>query len=345
MIYWNELELNKNNGNSMNIKTKNALLAIACAIFMSLCPLLTVSAEDCDEACCEWGNYSRVFVGPFGSSIRIQPKFKGDKRCRKNKRSRDHQWQDHKDRNGSLHGSVWGIYGGYEFKKPLNIYAGLIGDWGCGSLNQREHHRRRRDHQDGHLDGQHSNRDHHKNHRHHRFHTGKIEARLGYSFNLGWDCEHEWEFTPYTGFGFKYINHDHSSFLRRSFLDFRFKDSRVRFGSYYVPVGFLSKYTFNDWLIIGFNFEWMPQVDSTVKFKRRSHLLELENESNFEIELPLSMQLGCENEFGVSLIPFWKYIKTGRSKGDNHSESWGRLHSPELRYTLWGAKLIGEYNF
>jgi Outer membrane protein beta-barrel domain len=331
MIYWNLIELNKNNGVFMK-KTKNALFAIACAMLVSLSP--AASAEECRDPCCEWGNYSSAFIGPFGNSVRIRRGSDGDhrgsgERGRRNKRR-------------SATGSLWGVYGGYEYKKPCGIYAGLIGYWGGGSISgHRDRHDRR--------DGSGSGRRRHHDRRSSDYQDGQIEARLGYSFNLGWDCENEWQVTPYVGFG--YTNLRFKRFGQNQDQDGSGSGSgrnrnHLSVREYYVPVGFLSKYVYNDTFTIGLNFKWMPQVDSTLKPRSRGRsgiLFDLSNKSNFNVELPICMTLGCENEFGVSFVPFWNYIQIGKSRrfcvGSN------RVRSPDLQITYWGARILGEYKF
>jgi hypothetical protein len=154
---------------------------------------------------------------------------------------------------------------------------------------------------------------------------GDAEGRFGYNYT-GLQSK-DLTVTPYIGFGFHYSDEK---------LDSIVQHDRYFYFVYYMPVGLILDWAFADWFHWQFHFQWRPDIDPTVKQRGMSKIRYVMNkkENQFFVEMPFSFRTGEKRVWDLSVVPFWKLTKHGRS-----------LVSPDIRYTFWGLSFLAGYHF
>lgn len=215
------------------------------------------------------------------------------------------------DQRQTLKGSLWGIAGGYDYLPPNWIYLGLNAEWTMGKISGPSTRRR-------------------------WVHDAEVEDRIGFSFNFAIRCKHAFQITPYSGYGFSYIVHSNAGHEEEAL--------KLKYRMSYVPLGLRVHYVFSDKYSVAVDVKWMPQVDSTVKIININGIRwELKNRSGGQVEIPMAVKFGCNNNWGVRLTPFLRKVEWGHSTNSKVCKF--KLYIPEQREILWGAKLVAEYVF
>lgn len=218
-------------------------------------------------------------------------------------------------RDIKLNGTLWGVSYGYVYDEPCGIYANFDGLYDTGRIC---HRRIRR-----------------------QIHEQEYEGRLGWNFMTDWFCCGDFEVTPYVGLGFRYNTHSRNNKRERENELF----PKVRFRTWYVPVGVLFDYCYNECFNIGLNLEWMPQINSDLQADLIHGVrFVLKDKYGYKVELPLTYN--WDECWSFSVVPYYKYVKEGRSSTtftDNPLLPGVRF--PEERYSYWGGKFLGEFVF
>lgn len=154
---------------------------------------------------------------------------------------------------------------------------------------------------------------------------GDAEGRFGYNY-AGLQSK-DLIVTPYIGFGFHYSNEHLQSIIQ---------DDHFNYFVYYIPVGLILDWAFADWFHWQFHFQWRPDIDPTVEVKGTSKIrFEINKKENqFQVEMPFSFRTGSKRIWDLSVVPFWRLTKHGRS-----------MASPDVRYTFWGLNCTVGYHF
>lgn len=152
------------------------------------------------------------------------------------------------------------------------------------------------------------------------------KARIGFSYSALQGKE--LRATPYIGLGFCFFHERVSSVDEDYFTVF-------------LPVGFLLSYSAADWAYLGFELEWFPDLDTTLDSGDVEDKLRyvLSRESD-QLQVRLPMQFLLSDYFSISVIPFWKQIKTAKLQLSN-----GTLIQPDQRRIYWGSHLHFSYLF
>ena len=208
----------------------------------------------------------------------------------------------------STNGSLGGLYALYEYRPANRFYGALSFSWREGSLHG-------------------GNMKRHIN-------EYDVQERLGYTLS---SCDDSMRITLFSGFGYRYLGQN----VNESGSSVQFNYSQI-----YIPVGFLSEVQFNDSYTVGLNFQWMPQVFSTVAIRplAGSRWDLNEEAANFLVELPLTIDLiDCWSNLSVTFVPFVEWWKDGRTSAS--STSGISLNVPSNSYVYGGAKLSLSYTF
>lgn len=220
----------------------------------------------------------------------------------------DYTYANIKIQGDSFRGSLGGVQGSYEYKPWNNIYAGLRLAWKAGRTGGSGDHRCLT-----YVDAQ---------------------ERIGYTYSS--PCNN-WQITPFTGLGYRFLGHK----LEQSGSP----SIKFDYNEFYVPVGFLTDYSFNSCWSLGLNFTWMPQIYPTVEIiplKGARWILQ-SSLSNFLVELPLTFSLtecGC---YSIIFKPFYEHWKDGRSTAKTFTGN--SLGLPANSYNFWGTELNFAFSF
>lgn len=199
-----------------------------------------------------------------------------------------------------LNGTLWGFYGGIEYDDCSGLWATFDALWSTGRITGRGSRR--------------------------VIHEQEFEEKLGWNFFTECGFFAGLEITPFAGLGYRNVVQNHSE---------KSSSLKLRYRIFYIPIGFLLNWNYNECLSLGFTFKYTPQVDSTIQIsKNRGSRIRLKTKQGFNVELPMTYHF--DDCFSLSVIPFWKYVKDGSS---NH------LIIPAQIYNYWGSKLIAAYNF
>lgn len=157
------------------------------------------------------------------------------------------------------------------------------------------------------------------------------EIRFGYTYQALQGCQ--FVVTPYAGFGFNYIRQKVET-----------SDPSYKYFQYYLPIGLLLDWHPRAWITIEFNFEWRPALDTTVMVSTLPGArFSLRNKnSQFFIEMPFTFHLGCNRQWDISLVPFWKRKKDGASRIHPAGVPLGL---PKQAYTYSGGEFEVAYRF
>lgn len=117
------------------------------------------------------------------------------------------------------------------------------------------------------------------------------------------------------------------------------------YNEFYIPVGFSFRGRLNCVVSLGLNFQWMPQVYSTLAI----HPLKgarwcLNNKyANFRAELPLTMCASQKHHISVVLQPFFEYWREGHTSA--RTQLGTSLHVPGNTYLFAGVELNLAHSF
>lgn len=207
-----------------------------------------------------------------------------------------------------LDGPMGGGFVAYDYKKLNHLYVSMRGFYGLGRIENGVQ----------------------------RFiHEWDAQSRFGYNYVALQGAKLIATF--YSGFGFNYKIHSRSSGNGTSSI-------KLKYFKYYIPVGLLFDLKVVDFFHFLFDFTWIPDIDPTAKIGGVSNTrFELKHKQNFRVQTPLVFLLGDDRQWEISLIPFWRRDKDGRSKASNVSTVSVRL--PEQVYSYWGGQFIVGYRF
>lgn len=205
------------------------------------------------------------------------------------------------DQNVDLDGGQGGFQVGYEYKKLDGLYTNLKVEWNLGSLSG---------------DGAQSR----------MIHDETAEARFGYNYTALQGDSLIASF--YSGFGFNY----------KSLWKSAGPPNHMSYYNYYVPVGLMLEYLVDELIHVGFDFTWMPQVDSTVKISSiDGSRWVLHNKSGFSAELPLIFNFDSDCCcWDIRIVPFWKRLQDGSSIIQAQSINLGL---PSQVWIYWGGRV------
>lgn len=160
-----------------------------------------------------------------------------------------------------------------------------------------------------------------------------IQERLGYTWG---SCRKERLFSLFSGFGY-----------RRNAERVTHFGHTVRFyyNEFYIPVGFLFTGRLNSVVSLGLNFQWMPQVFSTVLIRPlRGARWCLNNKiGNYKVELPLTIHAARNSNILIVINPFFEYWRDGHTSAKTQLGTSLRL--PGNTYLFAGVELNLGYLF
>jgi hypothetical protein len=209
----------------------------------------------------------------------------------------------------TFHGNLWGIVGAYEYKIPKGFYFNFNAVYRKNPIT-------------GHNEVDH--------YRHYR--EQNLEGRVGYQFVFG--CCDQWKIIPYTGFAWNCIKQSDIAPL----------NNRLRAVTYYIPVGFIATYSYNENFIIGFHAKYQPQVDASVQIKTiKPGRWDIRNEDGWTLEWPLIYQFKYCIDGSITLSPYWRILRKGH--GTARSEVGVKVPIAAQVFHYGGVKLLFGINF
>ena len=208
----------------------------------------------------------------------------------------------------SFHGNLGGIQGSYEYRPWNSFYGALRVVWKEGSTKNSS-----------------ATRD---------LTYVDVQERFGYSYAIS---SRAWMLSLFSGFGYRHIGHE---FKQRGASSIQFD-----YNEFYVPVGFLSDYTFYDRYSVGLNFVWMPQVYSTVKIAplKGARWIIRNSLSNILAEVPFTFFLTKNKRYSLIVKPFYEYWEDGHTIAKTATGI--ALGVPGNTYNFWGAELNFGFSF
>ncbi len=160
-----------------------------------------------------------------------------------------------------------------------------------------------------------------------------IEERLGYTWG---SCRKERLFSLFSGFGYR----------RNAERVSRFGNTlRFYYNEFYLPFGFLFNGRLNSVVSLGLNFQWMPQVFSTVLIRPLKGARWCLNNKigNFRGELPITILYLQNPNLSIVLNPFLEYWRDGHTFAKTQLGT--SLHVPGNTYYFAGLELNFGYSF
>lgn len=199
-------------------------------------------------------------------------------------------------------GHLGGAQGMYEYRPCTGLYAAAKVNWKQGSAQGTSMHRSLL-----YIDAQ---------------------ERVGYSWSF---LCNQGGISLYSGFGYRYLNH--------RLVNNGYPSVQFHYNEFYVPVGFVADYAFNDLFSLGLNGTWMPQVFPSVEIvPLKGANWSLQNTmSNFLVELPLNFILTDSGCYFLTLKPFYERWKDGASTAVTPLGN--ALNLPGNLYNFWGVEL------
>lgn len=217
----------------------------------------------------------------------------------------------------SFSGSIGGLQALYEFKTWDRIYGGLQFFWRQGTT--RGHHHKRTI-----LDI-------------------KLEERIGYTFGSKKD---DWILSLFSGFGYRHLGESVPVITTNFILDEE-GDSSVHFyyNEFYLPLGVLTDWIIDDWVYLGLNVTWMPQVYPTVLISplKGARWVIKERLANFLVEVPLTFLVSRKYNCTLILKPFFEYWQDGQTTAKTVTGN--TLGLPGNTYLFGGAEFNFSYSF
>lgn len=212
-----------------------------------------------------------------------------------------------KDRDGEdMRHGFFGMDMGYTYRKPCNLYLNLDFGWASGPIGGHRHVPKRYLH----------------------YYLG--QSRIGYNFT--WDC-YNLLLTPYTGFGFRYVNH--TIVRHQEFMHYR---------NYFAILGGRIDWQFLRCWSIGLDGQWQIQVDSAVRLSSVPEVrFRLNPRNGFVIEMPVCYNFlkGCMR---LSAVPLYRRNVDGRSNVFKTAAN-ENARIPQQTNREWGGKLLLSYLF
>lgn len=174
-------------------------------------------------------------------------------------------------------GNMGGARALYEYRPQDSVYTGVAFSWRMGTTKNSSTHRKLQD-----YNGQ---------------------ERIGYTFGKKRIGDNA--LTLFTGAGVRYLGETVSASSASLKMDYT---------EFYVPVGFLFENRVNSIFTWGCNFQWMPQVYTTVRLSPLSGAQwGLKRKlNNFFVEVPFTMSL-CTERYVLIVSPFFENWHDGRS--------------------------------
>lgn len=211
-------------------------------------------------------------------------------------------------RESSFKGNLGGIQGLYEYKPWNALYEGFKIAWKQGTTDNCATDR--------------------------KLVYVDAEERIGYTYAA---CCGNWTLTGFSGFGYRYLEHK----LSRSEEDL----VKLRYNTFYVPVGFLSEYCFRPCWSLGLNVTWMPQVFPTVEIVplKGAHWSLKHMKGNVLVEVPLTFACTRDSCMAFMLKPFYEHWEDGRSTAKTSNGE--KLDLPKNIYHFWGLVVSLMYAF
>lgn len=160
-----------------------------------------------------------------------------------------------------------------------------------------------------------------------------IQERLGYTWG---SCENEWSLSLYSGFGYR-RNAEH---IHRHGNKLRFY-----YNEFYIPLGLSFQESLSCYVDWGINFQWMPQVYSTLLLSPLNGARWVLNNkyANFRGEVPFTFYLTCSHRLFLVLNPFFEYWRDGHTSA--RTKSGLTLHVPGNTYLFPGLNLNVGFSF
>jgi len=212
------------------------------------------------------------------------------------------------DGGQKFNGCLGGLVVAYEYKKFRSLYTALLGGWLTGTISDTGFPSR-------------------------RINDASGELRFGYNY-MALQGE-KWVVTPYIGFGFNYNGQKKEGVSPHV---------KYQYFKYYLPVGLILNYNLRRWITIGFGFEWLPDLDSTLTvstFPGARFTLKRKNNQYF-VEMPFMFRPDKRGRWEIALTPYWKRRKDGQS---DLVAALLPLGYPKQTYTYWGGTLTFGYKF
>ena len=268
------------------------------SVLLLACPLGLGGQEfwECDD-CCQ--GYSRVYLGPqvYHTTLSI-----------KNTDSTIGGVLGLENEDTHPSGTMYGVNGGYEYKKPWSLYANVDLNYGQGKLKHHDALTR-------------------------YVHEYDVAAVVGYQVG-GAECD-VWSFTPYVGLGYLRQSHNLTSF-----------HVTYRYSIVQLPIGIKADYAFcalcSDWTV-GLNVAVIPQIDSKVKINLlQGAYWSLAKRTDWLVSLPIEYFCNCY-PLSVKLDLFWKKVGFGGSKAVTPSGL--ALGLPPMKWNAYGASLDLVWEF
>lgn len=210
---------------------------------------------------------------------------------------------------GTFSGGAGGAEIGYEYIKPNGLFAHVELDGSWSSLSQSET-------------------------------TSSIDqvevffgVDIGYAFQWG-DCYPMFEFIPYTGYFYHYLNEDRNieNYERMTFI----------YKMPYIPFGFRFTNWRYEWFAWGLQYQYQIDVDPFLKISiLHGAYWELDRSDDQLIEGLIIFKPSCD--VSIWFTPFYRYSKTGDSVARTQSGLF--LGIQEQTYHSVGAKVEFSYLF
>lgn len=209
--------------------------------------------------------------------------------------------------NSCVMGSLGGVQALYEYQAPERIYGGLAFAWRDGSVE--------------------------RHHMHRSVLEFDVQERLGYTMRRLRD---NYTLSFFTGFGYRHFGEKVRNYGNSVTFEYN---------EFYFPLGFLFNAVVNHKFSIGWNFQLMPQVYSTVKIvplKGARWILSSEI-PNFRTEIPFKIIISRRYHFSLLLQPFFEFWRDGHTTAK--ARSGVSLNVPGNTYLLGGIDLNLRYSF
>ncbi len=157
-----------------------------------------------------------------------------------------------------------------------------------------------------------------------------VLERFGYTYG-GTNFGRDWEGTLFSGLGFRYLQQNLEQPLL-STLIFEYKE-------FYVPVGFLMSTQVADFLAVGLDFTWMPQVYPALQINPYggANWILTYRIDNFLIELPFTFTHDSYANFILEIKPTFEYWNDGQTTAS--TVGGGALFVPSNRYMFLGVQV------
>lgn len=209
--------------------------------------------------------------------------------------------------HSATHGNIGGMQALYEFRAPNRIYGGVAFAWRQGETEGKGGERFLRDYD--------------------------VEERIGYTIA---NSEDTWRVTLFSGFGYRHLGEK-----------VRTHGSPVTFNynEFYIPLAFLVEGKVSSLVSLGFNFQWMPQVYSTVTIvplKGARWIID-NRVDNFMVELPLTVQVSRKHHLSMMFVPFFELWHDGDT--DAKTATGVSLDVPSNTYLFAGLNVNLCYSF